>query len=85
MMAIIPQNGAYSARSIPAREAMTAARMVSEAFITALTVIAFVWLAWVALWLLEQRWWTLRVSRVIVRSCLGISPAPLRMLALIRR
>jgi hypothetical protein len=30
---------------------------VAEAFIiTALAIIAFVWLAWVALWLLEQRW-----------------------------
>jgi hypothetical protein len=31
-------------------------RLVAEAFVTALTVIALVWLAWVALWLIEQRW-----------------------------
>ncbi len=30
--------------------------LVAEAFVTALAVIALVWLAWVALWLLEQRW-----------------------------
>jgi hypothetical protein len=36
---------------------MTAAPRVGvEAFITALAVIAHVWLAWVALWLIEQRW-----------------------------
>jgi hypothetical protein len=29
---------------------------VAEAFVTALAVIALVWPAWVALWLLEQRW-----------------------------
>jgi hypothetical protein len=29
---------------------------VAEAFVTALAVIALVWLAWVALWLLEHRW-----------------------------
>jgi hypothetical protein len=27
-----------------------------RAFVTALAVIALVWLAWVALWLIEQRW-----------------------------
>jgi hypothetical protein len=31
-------------------------RLVTEAFIAALAVIAIFWLAWVALWLLEQRW-----------------------------
>jgi hypothetical protein len=31
-------------------------RLVVYAFVTALTVMALVWLAWVALWLLEQRW-----------------------------
>jgi hypothetical protein len=31
-------------------------RLVAEAFVTALAVIALVWLSWVALWLLEQRW-----------------------------
>ena len=30
--------------------------LVAEAFVTALAVIALVWLAWVALWLIEQRW-----------------------------
>jgi hypothetical protein len=29
---------------------------VADAFVTALAVIALVWLAWVALWLLEQCW-----------------------------
>jgi hypothetical protein len=32
---------------------MPAQRLVAEAFVTALAVIAFVWLAWVALCLLE--------------------------------
>jgi hypothetical protein len=40
----------------------------AEAFITTLAVIAAVWAGWVLLWLLEHRWWTLRVPRVIVRS-----------------
>jgi hypothetical protein len=31
-------------------------RLVAEAFLTALAVIGVFWLAWVALWLLEQRW-----------------------------
>ena len=30
--------------------------LVAAAFVTALAVIALVWLAWAALWLLEQRW-----------------------------
>jgi hypothetical protein len=29
---------------------------LAEAFLTALAVIALVWLAWGALWLIEQRW-----------------------------
>lgn len=33
-----------------------APRLVAEAFITALALIALFWLAWVGLWLLEQRW-----------------------------
>jgi hypothetical protein len=33
-----------------------APRLVAEAFITALAHIALFWLAWVGLWLLEQRW-----------------------------
>jgi hypothetical protein len=31
-------------------------RPVVETFVTALADIALIWLAWVALWLLEQRW-----------------------------
>jgi hypothetical protein len=31
-------------------------RLVAAAFVTALAVIALVWLVWVALWLVEQRW-----------------------------
>ena len=38
------------------RRPTSAPRPVAEAFITALAIIALVWLAWVALWLLEQRW-----------------------------
>ena len=38
------------------RRQTSAPRLVAEAFITALAVIALAWLAWVALWLLEQRW-----------------------------
>jgi hypothetical protein len=33
-----------------------APRLVAEAFVTALAVISLVWLARVALWLIEQRW-----------------------------
>jgi hypothetical protein len=29
---------------------------MAEAFVTALAVIALVWLAWLALWLIEQCW-----------------------------
>jgi hypothetical protein len=38
------------------RRPLSAPRLVAESFITALTVIAFVWLAWEALRLIEQRW-----------------------------
>jgi hypothetical protein len=38
------------------RRPTSAPRLVVEAFITAFAVIALVWLAWVALWLLQQRW-----------------------------
>ena len=34
----------------------SAPRLVAEAFVTALAVIAIVWLVWVALWRMEQRW-----------------------------
>ena len=38
------------------RRPTSAPRLVAEAFVSALAVIALVWLAWVALWLIEQRW-----------------------------
>jgi len=38
------------------RRPTSAPRLVAEVFITALAVIGLVWLAWVALWLIEQRW-----------------------------
>jgi len=31
-------------------------RLVVEAFAVSVAVIALVWLAWAALWLIEQRW-----------------------------
>jgi hypothetical protein len=34
----------------------SAPRLLIEAFAVTLAVIALVWLAWVALWLSEQRW-----------------------------
>jgi hypothetical protein len=37
------------------RRPVSLSRVVVEAFITALALIALVWLAWVGLWLLEQR------------------------------
>jgi hypothetical protein len=43
------------------RRPTAAPRLFSVAFVTALAIIALVWLAWVPLWLLEQRWRTLRV------------------------
>lgn len=42
--------------------------LLAEAFLTALALIAFVWLAWVVRWPIEHRRWTLRVPRVIGRS-----------------
>jgi hypothetical protein len=38
------------------RRPTSAPRLVAEVLVTALAVIALVWLAWVALWLIEQRW-----------------------------
>jgi hypothetical protein len=38
------------------RRPTSAPRLVAEAFVTTLAVIALVWGAWVALWLVEQRW-----------------------------
>jgi hypothetical protein len=38
------------------RRPMSAPRLMVEVFVTAIAVIALVWLAWVALWLLAQRW-----------------------------
>ena len=39
-----------------ARRPTSAPRLLVEAFVTALAVIALVWLAWVARWLVAQRW-----------------------------
>jgi hypothetical protein len=39
-----------------ARRPTSAPRLVAEALVTTLAVITLVWLAWVALWLIEQRW-----------------------------
>jgi hypothetical protein len=36
--------------------AASALRLLVEAFVTTLAVIALVWFGWVALWLIEQRW-----------------------------
>jgi hypothetical protein len=38
------------------RQPTSAPRLEAETFVTALAVIALVWLASVALWLIEQRW-----------------------------
>jgi len=38
------------------RRPTSAPRLVMEVFVTTLAVIALVWLAWGAVWLLEQRW-----------------------------
>ena len=38
------------------RRPTSAPRLVVETCVTTLAVIALVWLAWVALWLIEQRW-----------------------------
>ena len=38
------------------RRPTSSARLLAEAFGTTLAVIALVQLAWIALWLIEQRW-----------------------------
>jgi hypothetical protein len=38
------------------RRPMSALRLVTEALITALAIIALVWLGWVVLWWIEQHW-----------------------------
>ncbi len=38
------------------RRPTSAPRLMAEAFLTALAVIGTFWLAWAALWLIEQRW-----------------------------
>jgi hypothetical protein len=38
------------------RRLTPAPRLLAETFITALAVIGAFWLAWVPLWLIEQRW-----------------------------
>jgi hypothetical protein len=38
------------------RRPTSASRLLVEAFAVTLAIIALVWLAWVALWLIEQRW-----------------------------
>jgi hypothetical protein len=38
------------------RRPVPLSRVVVETVITALAIIALVWLGWVALWLLEHRW-----------------------------
>jgi hypothetical protein len=38
------------------RRPTSAPWLVVEAFVVTIAVIAPVWLAWVALWLIEQRW-----------------------------
>ena len=38
------------------RRPVSGPRLMVEAVATALAVIAAVWLAWIALWLVEQRW-----------------------------
>ena len=38
------------------RRPKSAPRLVAEVFVPTLAVIALVWLAWVARWLLEHRW-----------------------------
>jgi hypothetical protein len=35
---------------------LTSTPRLVQTFLTALAIIALVWLAWVALWLIEQRW-----------------------------
>ena len=38
------------------RRPVSGPRLMVEAFVTALAVIGAFWLAWIALWLIEQRW-----------------------------
>jgi len=38
------------------RRPVSLPRLTVEGFVTALAVIAVVWVAWVALWLVEHRW-----------------------------
>jgi len=38
------------------RRPTSAPRLVVEAFVTTLAVIALIWIAWAALWLIVQRW-----------------------------
>jgi hypothetical protein len=38
------------------RRQTSAPRLAAEAFITTLAVIGAIWIMWVALWLIEQRW-----------------------------
>ena len=38
------------------RRPTSAPRLLLEAFVTTAAIIALFWLAWVAYWLLEQRW-----------------------------
>jgi hypothetical protein len=38
------------------RRPVPPSRVAVETFITALAIIALIWLGWVALWLLEHRW-----------------------------
>ena len=38
------------------RRPVSGPRLLVEAFVTALAVVAVVWLAWIALWLVEHRW-----------------------------
>ena len=48
--------GAFLPLAVLVRRLTSAPRLMVEAFVTTLAVIALVWLAWVALWLVEQRW-----------------------------
>ena len=38
------------------RRPVSGPRLLVEAFVTALAVVAVVWLAWIARWLVEHRW-----------------------------
>ena len=39
-----------------ARRPTSSPRLVAEAFGSSLAIIGLVWLGWIALWLIEQRW-----------------------------